>query len=552
MMASRLLKSNRRAHHGHNHEDDAAIAVVNKKAGTRKMIPIKAIFGRKTPELIDEDDVAPRSNSTAAITKSAASYKPTSTTERQQQRGDVRKEKRDGVVHDNDDVMSTISAISAVHLTKKSAKVIDEMDRVTKLRLRVDSYQNETFEAIGKRIRGNNSLQKIEIYRATTVTEIKELQKRGTYRTLNELIWLFDIIAGLPNLKELKLKNFYLLPSANAKASASLSSSSSSSSSEEDDDYSQASDESSLSDGSAGRIKQRYNTTDNSKKILSEADVLRKFLLKPLQKRLRKLHFHHATTPHNSGTHNKIPDKLFKTIAKMKHLEVLTLEVGESYPLSKLLLGNASSSDSNDYYGGGSAPSTLRELHIIPTKQFEYSSDHFLSLMNLIEASPTTTTAATGISPLVGASGSSNPCANLKVLDLGYKGMITGFMVRVMAYALRENTTLESLKFSFTSDTEYNKMSKRIEESSKSLKELANALSMNNTLVELRNYTSDSVLVNKGSLEDLFTTLQKHNSSIMEFEFCEETPSISAHKQRILEMENRGYERDGASSGWLW
>ena len=59
-------------------------------------------------------------------------------------------------------------------------------------------------------MKGNKSLIKIEIHRPTTPSDKAELQKKGTYRKIKDLIWLFDIISSLPNLKELKLKNFYL------------------------------------------------------------------------------------------------------------------------------------------------------------------------------------------------------------------------------------------------------------------------------------------------------------------------------------------------------
>ena len=133
----------------------------------------------------------------------------------------------------------------------------------------------------------------------------------------------------------------------------------------------------------------------------------------------------------------------------------------------------------------------------------------------------------------------------LRVLDLGSHAYLSSFGVRVMGYALRENKTLKTLKYSFNSDS-VSSVQQRIDIASKTLKELCQVMELYNLSIEkFINHTSHNVLVTDDTISKMVEVLSK-NDSIDEFTFFDETKQVTERKRKAIQR-RIGCGSDGES-----
>ena len=439
---------------------------------------------------------------------------------------------------------------------------------LTKLRLHLDKYTHDTFSNVTDLLTNNAVIQKLELHRSsspamlntmynhTTTSsphsgsskrksssrknKIKKIimmgngssssgppsvydhhsledlelhQERERYhRTVEEIRWLCSIVRDLPRLQELHLWNFHCGV------------------------VSQGSSRNSTSNQQRGLAAASHNKVEipiDEYEIQQEMYALCDLLYE--HPTLRKVHL--------GVSCGRIPDDLLKALGTIPNLIRVELQLHESCGLANLIRKSRtlqelivhtsepkhiSSDDRNkDVRSGDFVSGSFWQNNPNSSDPFEYSSEHSLSMMQALETN-----------------------TRLRYLDLGNNAYLSSFGVRVMGYALRENKTLRTLKYSFNSDS-VSSVQQRIDIASKTLKELCQVMELHG--VELHtfvNHTSHNVLVTNDTIAAMVQALSK-NDSIEEFAFFDETPDVTARKNMAIKRRIREEVPDSSNGPLL-
>ena len=350
----------------------------------------------------------------------------------------------------------------------------------------------------------HHSLEDLEQYH--------EREQRYHHRTVDEIRLLCSIVRDLPRLQELHLWNFNCGIISNNNNNNNHN-----------------------NKGINNTTRKNHSTTTSSHNNNMVEIPIDEYEIQQEMYALCDLLYEHPTIRKVklNVSCGKIPDDLLKALGTIPNLITVELQLHESCGLANLIRKSRStlqelivhtttttttcdpkhniSSDDDD---------RNKDVGININQQqrsdpFEYSSEHSLSMMQALENNTT-----------------------LRYLDLGHNAYLSSFGVRVMGYALRENKTLKTLKYSFNSDS-VSSVQQRIEIASKTLKELCQVLDLYG--VELHtfvNHTSHNVLVTNDTITTMVQALSKNNS-IEEFAFFDETPDVTARKNMAIKRRIR-------------
>ena len=406
-------------------------------------------------------------------------------------------------------------------LTKQSAETLHKLSTVSNLRLKIDRNSQDTFKHVMKKLTTTSKIQKLELHRTTTTTTATTTgtctdsggTENNPRRTIQELRALFFVVRGLPNLKRLDLHHF-----------------------------------------GVETPQQETGTTGDDERT-KELEAVADILLKD-HPTLHTLHLH---------VHGCIPESLMKVISELPMLKHLHLHLYQSEDYSKIIANSR----------------TLKELYVHPMKPFTYKLDHVKSIMDSMnrkwkaemEDFDDTETMATSSESTTVVSATRNlrkGSSSLRILDLGGPtAKITTNGVKALACALRDNTCLKRIAFSYSNPTSHRPGSSTTNEEAISvLGDLCCALCCNTTLKSLRNHCSSrldfsvhgdggdnyngaspvidmqrqtknrqQILVDR-AIQNLMDTL-RYNPTIMEFDFFQETLDVSMRKHRAISLHTR-------------